>query len=457
VLGTATIQDLVSSPEVLLDAIAADLLARVFDATKMNAEARDALAVFLTTELTSTDASATLAQIGAAHSLGAGVLLRRLQRILSEKATEQVASSPLACGADWTSPEQALWVAGMCFAEQRSKDALNRCDFGSWLKKCEAPAKSERVLQFLASAQEVLGKDSAGRPEATVRLVFSMARAQVTEKVEASKKDEALRWLAAFEDLMLGLVNRDWVRVVSGATRVVSSVVESRECRAPAAAPPGTNATAKEIEEAKAKEEERKRKEDAECAKRVEREQRLLHFVAAIGNYALTYKNENEDEAQADREKIMSELVDRMVSRTSKTSGVKLSLGGSLGLIVGARASTDFQDRQVAFPAQLGLGFGLQSYGRGDAGFHLMATFFDLGQYVTFDNSMLEVEEPDVEAAFTLGLTVGAWVWNRELPYYVAGYFGCSPFVRAEDGGDTEPTLQAGVVTGFYAPLLDFN
>ena len=79
--------------------------------------------------------------------------------------------------------------------------------------------------------------------------------------------------------------------------------------------------------------------------------------------------------------------------------------------------------------------------------------FSQMDAYVTFDNSKLEVDEPDVESAVTLGLTFGGWVWNREVPLYIGAYGGVSPFVR--DGNDL--TYQFGIASGFYAPLLDFN
>jgi hypothetical protein len=241
-----------------------------------------------------------------------------------------------------------------------------------------------------------------------------------------------MRWLNAMQDLILGLVQRDWVRAVSGASRSATLAIgRTSECKPP---DPETKV------------------DEADCAERKEDELKLLALLGAIGNYAMTYKTDDPEQAQADREQIMHELVDRMVSRTSQQRGAKFSLGGSLGLLGGVR--TDFDaGAQAAFPLQLGLGLGLQSYGRGEGGFHLMTTFLDIGQYVTIDNDDLEVGDPDVESAVTLGLTVGGWLWNREVPLYIGAYGGISPFVRA--AGD--PTYQFGVVTGFYAPLLDFN
>lgn len=469
VLDSTTIQDLVASPEVLLDAVAADLLGIALESARLNPLARDALNAVLSTDANAfasfgasvnalalkpaageppdvlekaqqaeAKAQQLFGNIASAYSLGPDVLLRRWQQILLKKARQQIQRS-IDCDPRWTSPEQTLWVAGMCFVERPNKDALSTCELESWVEKCgdrkmpdaddseASQAKSAKVLEFLTAMQQVLAK--APRGDATVRLVFAMARAELEES--PSLDDQALAWLDAFEDTVLGLTSHDWVRTVSGATRTLSFVIDqSGECR-----PPGGSAVI-----------------DVEaCDERRASELKLLTLVGAIGNYALTYKAEDGETAQADREKIMGELVDRMVSRTSKERGAKFSLGGSLGLLGGAR--TDFDAAQIAFPAQLGLGFGVQSYGRGEGGVHLMVTFLDLGQYVTIDNSNLEVDEPDIESAITLGLTFGGWVWNREVPLYIGAYGGVSPFVRAGD----ELTYQIGFATGFYAPLLDFN
>ncbi|HVR20234.1 MAG TPA: hypothetical protein VMS65_11075, partial [Polyangiaceae bacterium] len=385
-------------------------------------------------------AQATFGGILSANRLGSDVLVRRLQQLLLKKARERVKTS-IDCEPAWTSPEQTLWVTGMCFIERPNKDALSSCELETWLAKCEDPndtdasrAKAEKALQFLTLSQDVLGsKASATRAQATVRLVFEMAAAvlEETQGIDDGTRARALSWLQAFEDMALGLVGKDWVRTVSGATRTVSFVIDhSGECR--------PNAQG-ELDE-------------GACDERKASEVKLLTLLGAIGNYALTYETDDKEKAHTDREKIMSELVDRMVSRTSRERGAKFSIGGSLGLLGGAR--TDFDAAQIAFPAQLGLGFGLQSYGRGDGGLHLMVTVLDLGQYVSLDNSELEVEEPDVESAVTLGLTFGGWVWNREVPLYLGAYGGISPFVRDADG---DPTYQFGIATGFYAPLLDFN
>jgi hypothetical protein len=422
VLGTVTIQDLVSSPEVLLDAAAVDILRMLLDASKK--ESPQAL-----TALHAIIANA-LVTLPGAYALGPDVVARQWQEKLFAQFRARVKTS-LACQKGWTSPEQAAWVAGMCFVERPSKNALADCDFDAWEARCPNEAgslKPEKTQLFLLSAREAFGKgDAKSRLDATVRLAFSLAAAQLVENAPDSDHRAALAWLDATQDVTLGLLGRDWVRAISGASRTAALAVnQGKACSATPS--------------------------DSDCKERTAGELKVLALLAAIGNYAATYVAKDAKQAQADRVAVMHELVDRMVSRSSIESGAKFSIGGSLGLLGGVR--TDFDEgKQAAFPVQLGLGVGVQTYGRGNGGFHLMATFLDVGQYVTFENSKLKVDEPDLESSVTLGLTIGGWICNREVPLYVGAYGGISPFVRAS--GD--PTYQLGVATGFYAPLLDFN
>jgi hypothetical protein len=180
--------------------------------------------------------------------------------------------------------------------------------------------------------------------------------------------------------------------------------------------------------------------------------------MAAVGNYALTFDNQNKNDpaaAAAAREKIITELVDRMVNRTDRRSGAVVSLGGALGLIGGPRfASTDKLRAQFAFPVQLTLGVGLQTYGNGTGGFHGNFSIVDLGQYVNVnDSGNLRVDTPDLKSSLALGLTLGGWLALRETPFYLGVHGSIAPFNQA----DGNQTFEVGLVTGIYVPLLDFN
>jgi hypothetical protein len=187
-------------------------------------------------------------------------------------------------------------------------------------------------------------------------------------------------------------------------------------------------------------------------------ERTVLQVLAAVGNYALTFNPNNSKDpsaAAAARAQIMSELLDRMVNRTDRKSGTVVSLGGALGAFGGPRfAQTDKLRADLAFPLQLTLGLGLQTYGSGTGGFHAMLSAFDLGQYVNMNNAgALQVGSPSLESAVGFGLTLGGWCLLRETPVYFAAQGSVSPFNQA--GGN--PTFQAGLVSGIYVPLLDFN
>jgi hypothetical protein len=187
-------------------------------------------------------------------------------------------------------------------------------------------------------------------------------------------------------------------------------------------------------------------------------EKTVLQVMAGVGNYALTFSPQSSQDpgaAAAAREKIIEELVDRMVNRTDRTGGAVVSLGGALGAFGGPRfAQTDKLHVDLAFPLQLTLGVGLQTYGKGTGGFHAMLSAFDLGQYVNMnDSGALQVGTPSVESSIGFGLTLGGWVALRETPLYIGAQGSVSPFNQASGS----PTFQAGIVSGIYVPLLDFN
>jgi hypothetical protein len=182
--------------------------------------------------------------------------------------------------------------------------------------------------------------------------------------------------------------------------------------------------------------------------------QRVLTLLAAAGKYAATTKSTgNSEGVQATRERIIKELIVRMVTRSSRTSGLVLSHGGNLGALGGVRTDAS-GSRQAAFPLQLGLGFGFQSYHTGTVGFHGMLTALDVGQYMTVDSGSLKVQTPETESAVLLGITLGIWGLSRETPFYLAPYAAASPFVKSVEG---KPTYQVGLAIGAYIPLIDFN
>jgi hypothetical protein len=185
----------------------------------------------------------------------------------------------------------------------------------------------------------------------------------------------------------------------------------------------------------------------------------LLKTLTAIGTYALTFdKNGNPDPAAAAaaREKIITEMVDRLVSRSDRDPGVVFSLGGTLGVDAGVRFGKLDGSMKVgaAPPVQLTLGFAMQTYSKADGGFHLMFAALDLGQYVSMnDAGELKVDSPELKSALAPGVAIGGWFALRETPLHLALRTSYAPYNRA--GGN--PTFQTALTLGIYVPLLDFN
>lgn len=411
-LRSLSIQDLASSPAVLLNAVVADVLplARA-------GERRPWMRIPLLEEALD-EVTARWPQSGAS-GLG-GALAQVLRRRMKEQVQKQ--DCDLAPGA----ADKALWVSGMCLIEVQAPANFHRCDADGWASRCGDPAATARVLRLWAIVNRLYSSPGGPEPADQVDLVCTSAGVALDEAagLTAAQRREAHDYVAAVRALLGGLARRDWVEATSGAVRALRLARGGPEH---AAARGG------------AWPDEDRKTED------------LLSLLAALGNHAEALGGDAKGASDA-REKILEDLTERMVNRAHRDSGWIVSAGGSLGLFGGARADLA-TGVQIASPVQLGLGVGLQSYHRGDHGFHAMVTAFDLGQYVTFSGASLEVGPPSVESAVTLGLTVGGWVALRETPLYVGVYGGVSPFVTVND----RPTFELGLATGIYVPLLDFN
>lgn len=345
-----------------------------------------------------------------------------LAQVIRGEIKEQVTKAD--CEMASTAVDKAFWVSGMCMIEVQMPTAFGTCDADGWASQCTEPVTTTRILQLVPLVSRLFTKPAFSD---YVDLVTSAADIGVDELPDLTedRRKEAHDYVDATKAVLCGLGHKDWIETTSGAVRVLRIVLESEKACS-------------------------KGPEDATCEES-QRAEKLFTLLAAVGNYAETFTTAAKDTGAA-REKILQDLVDRMVNRSHRDSGWVVSAGGNLALFGGAR--TDFATgAQVAFPVQLGLGLGVQSYTPGGYGFHAMATALDLGQYVSFSGSSLKVAPPALESSVTLGLSLGAWLGLRETPYYLGVYGGVSPFVKVQD----RPTFQVGLVTGLYVPLLDFN
>lgn len=136
-----------------------------------------------------------------------------------------------------------------------------------------------------------------------------------------------------------------------------------------------------------------------------------------------------------------------------------VSLGGSFGVVGGARTATGGPMRfAMASVLHVGLGVGLDSYhSRQRAGFHGEISALDLGQYVVFANNSLTVEKPDLKAALAPSVKAGVHFVLKETPMYLAGFVGLSPFVRENKTAQEHMTMSFGLMFGVYVPFIDFN
>jgi hypothetical protein len=423
VLGTVPIRDLVASPFVLLHATVADFFI----------QASGKLPFGAIPEIAADSIEGAAVQWNHGELLGLADAFHA--SILEHLKAKTMAST---CASLPSRGDRALWVAGMCVMETQNTRDMSGCDVERWTSQCGGgEATRDRIAQVMTLARRVLAQIKDREPDLadSIELTFLVADQSLEGAAAGSagaaldpRKIEAREYLAGMKVAFLGLNGKDWVQTTSGAVRVIRAI---HRTQAVCAAEP----------------------EGVACVD-AHNTEKLFTLLAAVGNYAETFDSNVKDTAAgaAAREKIIDDLVDRMVNRTDRTSGVVVSLGGNLGLVGGAR--TDFSSgAQIAFPIQLGIGVGLDSYGEGAGGFHGMLTAIDLGQYVTIQNDDLVVDDPAIESSVMLGLTLGGWFALRETPYYVGVFGGMSPFVRAND----EMTYELGLVTGLYVPLLDLN
>jgi hypothetical protein len=410
-LRSLSIADLASSPTVLLDAVIADFLPLAHPP-----EASPWMHVPLLEEAVR-EAAIRWRQSGAdGLRSGFAQIVRRRMREQAGKADCELATS---------AADKALWVSGMCLIEVQAPASFGGCDVNGWASQCTDPITTARILQIWSLVSKVIAAPGKAPLSDYVDLVCTSADIAIDEAPDLSeaRRGEAHEHVAALRAVFGGLAHADWIETTSGAVRALRRVVASAACRGKVPVPAC---------------------EDARAA------QELFTLLAAVGNYAQSFRS-SPGEGGAAREKILEDLADRMVSRGRRDSGWLVSAGGNVGVLGGARFGAGGAV-EVAFPVQLGLGIGLQSYGSGDHGFHAMASFFDLGQYVSFSSGSLAVAAPSLESSVVLGLTAGGWLGLRETPLYLGAYGGISPFVKANG----RPTFQAGLTAGIYVPLFDF-
>jgi hypothetical protein len=399
VLGQARIEDLIASPRILLNAFVTDLL-RTLSAQVKSLQA---------------DIGVAVAGLAAGWvAVGPDAITRHVEPWL--KAQLSAHAADVACPS--SKAAAVAWVLGECYVNSTSQQPIGdliNCKLDERLQRCtfddQGKTEVRQVAEIAITTIKAINDNPKGLPELEVQLFFEWSKL-------ADDAHKAL--LDHLETIFLGLIEHDWTRIVVGIGQIAADV-NTKDCD----------------------------EDKHACTIGM----KLVRIVGAIGQFAETYTSTSKTtDPGAAREKVIEDLLTSLVDRSERDHGAVVSLGGALGLLGGARFNAS--GSEFALPARLTLGLGLQTYGSGTSGFHLSLDAFDLGQYVTYSQSSLDVASPDVRSVIVAGATVGFWFHNRETPLFVAVHGSVSPFVRSTDG---KPTYELGAMFGVYVPLLDFN
>lgn len=334
---------------------------------------------------------------------------------------------------------RAAWALGMCVVANSGTfpARLQTCNLPVTLAKCygETEPVDETTLAIATTLRlSLLDTDAVEKADGLLAFLAHGTAGKIRAAHDPAcfakddKKQERDLCAALIEDLgqlTSGLIRQDWNKFAVGAVGALSDYG--------------------------------KLPENAKLAG-----SKFFKLLAAIGQYALTFKKtsleahpdaiKEQEAATKARREIVESLVKQMTNRDDRTGRV-FSIGGSLAAGPMYRREIGGEHTQGLSVLTLPIGFGLQTYGEGNGGFHLQLSIFDLGQYVTFEEDHeATVGTPDIRAAIAPSLTIGGWFCSRSVPMYVAAHGGFAPFVL--ESGNAE--WFAGIELGAYVPLFDF-
>lgn len=400
----------------------------------------------------------------------AQIVYNHLKQIIIERAQELQCSqiNPTGNEAELKPYLQALWVAAQCVIETQKNHSnqfyqkIASCKINEKARNCD-PQKAqtiERTAQILLSVlsinpTQVASSDKAATiAKPAIQFFFFVMKELInnpkTQNIELNAsirlgavKAEVLEMVGGLENIFMGIVEQDWIKVIGGASAMVTAILNIyvKTTQKITINQDGLNALTK-------------------CFK----------LLAAIGQYAATYKKSSRSDSLGDlqkiRQNIIENLIDSVTNRATRDHGFVVSVGGSFGLLGGARllslkegtnqANTKI-DVSFSGPFVLPLGFGLQTYGNKNVGFHLQLSFFDIGQYVSFNGASNEsiVRIPQFVDAFSISMTLGIWFprLSKSVPLFLAFHGGVSPFQISNN----LPIGYVGVMFGGYVPFFDFN
>lgn len=359
---------------------------------------------------------------------------------------------------------RSLWVVLQCLTDSYKEvtgggqpakqkeliNALNNCNYEEKVNSCNITKEPEKIeVSRLSSLQlSLLTASLSPKPQAkdiakpALQLYFHVIKDVVKKSVTApAQQENVLKLFGGVEKTFLGVIVQDWVEVTVGVTSAMEGIL-------------GLLITDK------------KKKDD-----RIKRLSKLTKLVAAIGQYANTYKADSQrstpktlEQKQKERQQIIENLMEATVNRSGRESGWVFSLGGTLGLTFAGRYGLPNSDKDVlnikgngipltlSSPISLTLGMSLQYFCANDYGFHLQLSIFDIGQYVQFREQTVDVALPEVQQAISFNLFIGGWFGKPNFPIVYGAHIGLSPFL----GGGRSNALYFGVLFGIYIPFFDF-
>lgn len=206
----------------------------------------------------------------------------------------------------------------------------------------------------------------------------------------------------------------------------------------------------------------------ASCSETVAQRKRALRSMAALLDYAGTYSaraaaegeaaDEDAASAHAQRSKILESLTEEMTDRTGREGDDVFALGGSLRFLAGARFGVRHDAASFAGPLSLPLGISYTHIPKRENawGIHVQLDAVDLGNYLALDNEP-NVKTPELGDAFAPGITVGL-AYGPSFPLVIGLSGNYMPaFVLDPDRKDDHGAITAAVTFGVHVPLLDLN
>nr|HEX4316026.1 hypothetical protein [Kofleriaceae bacterium] len=418
VLETSDLQNLISSPTILLEAAEKDLLAILrselggISVTPLN------LPSGAVVDVQQIAMGVLDAWVGGGKAAALTYLRAQWLAIIQQITVDY----DVAC-ADTDTLCKALVAAGNCLVNNNtlSKDIATCAMMAAPAGNIDANAVAVQQLATVIE-QAVIQNDR----DALIKLLISVVRQYVAATYSPL--------LDGVQDLLLGLSDEDWTRAGAGGVEVLQAIVALHN-----------------------------QSKDPLAGK-----DKLFALLAAIGQYAATYVDSSTKDptaAAAARRQAIESLIAMTTDRSARQSGLVVSVGGQFGLGYGQRygtRATGADPTALATPLHLALGLGFDSYHASTSvGLHAMVTLFDLSQYVSFEDSNFTVANPDAKAALAIGGTVGLRLALKQTPLFVGANVTYAPFVPVVAPGDTV-TPQTGSfqimgLVAIYVPIFDFN